>query len=101
MQELNEDLIVQINMLLVVAIYIFAGVISIDDGAIIGFLISLLQFAINLVLAVIFLIIYALQPKGEEKIRHPLFLSGTFFLSAIIVVILSMPVCLVWGTITF
>jgi len=96
-----NEWILLINMLLVMAVYIFASAISIDGGAIIGFVSSVLQFAINLVFAVIFLIIYAFQPKGKEKTKHSLSLSGTFFLSATLVITLSFPVCFVLGAITF
>ena len=97
----TDQRILAINLLLVVAIYIFAGIIPIEGGAMaIGALGSVLQFVVNLVLAVTSLIGYVFQPDGEKKTKS-LSLSGTFFISAILVVFLSFPICLVLGTIRF
>ncbi|EDN68060.1 membrane protein [Beggiatoa sp. PS] len=84
--------ILLINLLLIAIIYIYAA--NIPNGQLAGFGLSVLQTAINLALALIFLVIYVVQRIKEASTELSLSLMITFFLSTLLVGILSFPVCL-------
>ncbi|EDN67083.1 membrane protein [Beggiatoa sp. PS] len=88
--------ILLINILLIAVISIYAANIpnASSEGPIVAFVLTLLQAAINLALALIYLVIYLVQRFKEASTELSLSLMITFFLSAILVGILSFPACL-------
>jgi hypothetical protein len=87
--------ILLINILLIAVISIYAANLpnGSSEGPIAAFAFTLLQAAINFALALICLVIYVVQRIKEASTELSLSLMITFFLSAILVGILSFPVC--------
>ena len=85
--------ILLINILFIAVIYIYAA--NLPDKEIAGFFISILHTAINLALAVILLITFVIQRIREKNTELLLSLCITFFLSTVLVVLLSFPACFV------
>ena len=91
--------ILLLNILIIAVIYVIAANISnsSSDSAIIGFFASIMHTAANFALAIICMVIYLVQRIREASTELALSLGLTFFLSTVLVAILSFPACLIIG----
>ncbi len=89
--------ILLLNILIIAVIYVIAA--NTSDGVMFGFFVSIIHTAANLALAIICMLIYLVQRIREASTELALSLCITFFLSTVLVVILSFPTCLVIGKI--
>jgi len=92
--------ILLLNILIIAVIYVIAAnTANSSDGVMFGFFVSIIHTAANLALAIICMLIYLVQRIREASTELALSLCITFFISTVLVVILSFPTCLVIGKI--
>jgi len=84
-----------INLLLIAVIYVSAA--NTSDGQMTGFFISIFHTGVNLALAFVCLLVYVIQQIRGETAELLLSLVITFFLSTLLVGLLSFPTCLLIG----
>jgi cytochrome bd-type quinol oxidase subunit 2 len=92
----SRKVILLLNILLIVVIYAWLANSKADGYTILmAFALSLYHTAINLVLAIICMVIVGIQRLMDKDNELFLSLGVTFFISTVLVAVLSFPACLI------
>jgi ABC-type nickel/cobalt efflux system permease component RcnA len=93
----SRKVILLLNILLIVVIYAWLANSKGADGytILMAFALSLYHTAINLVLAILCMVIVGIQRLMDKDNELFLSLGVTFFISTVLVAVLSFPACLI------
>jgi hypothetical protein len=89
----SRKVILLLNILLIVLIY--AWFANSKDVIMTGFALSIYHTAINLILAILCMVIAGIQRLMDKDYELFLSLGATFFISTVLVAVLSFPACLI------
>jgi len=89
----SRKVILLLNILLIVVIY--AWLANGPEAILMGFALSIYHTAINLILAIICMVIAGIQRLRDKDYELFLSLGVTFFISTVLVAVLSFPACLI------